>query len=95
MRIPPILANWKSTCQAILSAIIGLSAVAPQISLLDAHQAAILVSAGVVAKVFIGILQQDAGSTLAYVRGSKTPVVVDSHETPDDSKAIPVPEATK
>lgn len=55
-----VLKNWKSSVQSILTAVIGLSAVAPSLSFLTPKQAGILVSAGVVAKVIVGLNQKDA-----------------------------------
>lgn len=55
-----VLKNWKSSVQSILTAVIGLSAVAPSLSFLTPKQAGIFVSAGVVAKVIVGLNQKDA-----------------------------------
>ena len=85
-----ILVHWKTTTQSGLTAIIGLSAVAPSIYWLTPKQAASLVSAGVVGKVFLGMMQQDAGTTIAYVPGKGTQAE-SSHETPDDPTAVPLP----
>jgi hypothetical protein len=41
-------------------------------------------------RVWIGLLQQDAGSQLAYVPGKSEPEVVDSHENPNNPRAVPV-----
>jgi hypothetical protein len=85
-----IFTHWKSTTQSLLTATIGLSAVAPQISWLQPKHAAWLASAGVVGKVFLGMMQQDAGTTIAETRdGVKA---VDSHEVPNDPSAIAVKE---
>jgi hypothetical protein len=83
-----LTANWKSTVQAILSAIIGLGAIAPSLSILSPKVAGALVAAGAVAKVILGVSQKDAGVTLASTpSGVET---VPSHEIPDNPNAVPV-----
>ena len=78
-----LLANWKTTAQSLLVGVIGLGAVAPKISWLKPHQAATLVSVGVIAHVILGIFQKDAGSEV--VKGQTGPTVVPSHEVPDNT----------
>lgn len=86
-----LLANWKTTLQSVLTSVIGLSAVAPSLSFLSPKQAGLLVSAGVLAKVVLGLFQQDAGSTVAIVKGQTESQVVPSHEIPDSPNAKPIP----
>jgi hypothetical protein len=86
-----LLQNWKTTAQSLLSGLIGLSAVAPALSFLTPKQAGCLVSAGVVAKVILGVFQKDAGSTLAVEPGDPTPQIVPSHEIPNSPTAVPIP----
>jgi hypothetical protein len=84
-----IFVHWKSTTQSGLTAIIGLSAVAPSIYWLTPKQAASLVSAGVVGKVFLGMLQQDAGTVVAKLPDGETKAMP-GHEIPDDKAATAV-----
>lgn len=59
MNFSTIWTSWKTTLQSILTAVIGLSALAPTMSWLTPKQAAIAATAGAVAKVVLGAFQSD------------------------------------
>ena len=86
-----IFVHWQTTTQAVLSAVVGLSAVAPSISWLTPKQAASLVSAGVIGKVILGGFQKDAGKLIADVPGQGERVVA-GHPVPNDPKNTPTPQ---
>lgn len=87
-----LLKNWKTTVQGILTAVISLSLIAPQLSFLTLKQAATLVSLGAIAKVVLGFFQQDAGTTEAITKSGEVKQVP-SHEVPNDPSSLPIKES--
>lgn len=61
MNASQIFANWKTSVQSILTAVISLSLVAPSLAILTPKQVAVIVAAGAIAKIVLGLAQQDAG----------------------------------
>lgn len=92
--------NWKSSLSGILSfgiATFGVitSGLAPLAALnptsalarYSAITTAVLTLLSGLGKAWVGLLMQDAGTTLAKVPGISAPQPVASHETPFDPKA--------
>jgi len=91
----PTIKDWKTTAAGILSAFIGT--VGPVTAYLattpNPNATKIcggLTLAAAIARIWLGLIQKDAGSQLALVPGSATPVDVPAHQTPDDPAAIPI-----
>lgn len=79
-----LAANWKTTAQGALSAVIGLSLSSAFMGALSPSLAGHVTVAASVAKVILGIMQQDAGTTVARLRTGEV-AAVPSHELPDDA----------
>lgn len=80
------LQNWKSTVSGLLT--VGLTTTAALLAYppVMANPKWVVIGGGiqVVLKIWVSILQQDAGTTVAQVPGEATPQVVPSHEVPND-----------
>jgi len=99
MNLQHIAANWKTTVSSVLTTMMfttaGLMAYPPVAAYAAAHPkwAAWVGGAQVVGKIWIGLIQQDAGTTTAVTpQGVQA---VPSHEVPDDPNAVPVTKETK
>lgn len=73
-----LLTNWKSTAQSVLTTTFAVTGVLMTSSVIKPHTAAILVSVNGVAKVVLGIFQQDGiqlpgGTTVTQETTVKTP----------------------
>jgi hypothetical protein len=91
------MTNWKTTVAGLLSAFVGtIGPVTAYLATTNNPKATevcgALTCAGAVARIWIGLIQNDAGTTLAVVPGSPSPQLVPSHETPDNPAATPVKE---
>lgn len=93
LSLPHLKNNWKSTVSSILTATLATSAAfltPPLNALVSAKVILYIGAAQIIGKIWIGLIQTDAGTTLATVPGSPTPVVVPSHEIPDQPAATAV-----
>lgn len=88
----PLLQNWKTSLAGLLTVTLATTAALLACPPVAAHPKWIVIGGGaqVVLKLWISLIQQDAGKTLAQVAGSATPQVVPSHEIPDDPTAKPL-----
>ncbi len=86
-----LFSSWKTTANGILGLFITVGAVllATNTPILNQRLTAELTVAMAVARAVVGMLQKDAGTTVAVVPGG-IPKLVDSHETPNDPAAVPV-----
>jgi hypothetical protein len=90
MTIPHLKNNWKSTASSILTATLFTSAafLAPPMNTLVSGKIILWIGAfQIIGKIWIGLLTQDAGSTMAVLPGDPTPQVVPSHEIPNVAAA--------
>jgi hypothetical protein len=88
--IPHLATNWKSTVSSVLTATLATSAafLTPPLNALVSPKVILYLGAAqIIGKIWIGLLQQDAGTTMAVVPGSSTPQAVPSHEVPDQPAA--------
>lgn len=87
------LSGWKSTIGSILTATLATTAAfltPPLNSLISAQHVLWIGAFQIVGKIWIGLITNDAGTTLATVPGKSDPVLVPSHEVPDYPLAQPV-----
>jgi len=84
--------NWKTTANGFLSLFIttGITLQVLNSPLFGPKFNMGLVVAMAVARAWVGLLQKDAGTTLAIVPGELGVQSVPSHETPDNIAAQPV-----
>lgn len=90
INLPHLKSNWKSTASSILTATLATSAafLAPPLNTLVSAKVILYIGAAqIIGKIWIGLIQQDAGTTLAVVPGNPEPQTVPSHEIPDQSAA--------
>ena len=87
------LGGWKSTVSSLLTSTLATSAafLAPPLNALVSAKVILWCGAfQILGKIWIGLITNDAGTTLATVPGKSEPVSVPSHEVPDDPTAKPV-----
>ena len=84
------LKNPKSSCQSILTILLVLVPTLMSAGVLHGKAAAIAGSLLSVAKLWLGMLEKDAGHTTAIVPGVSEPIEIESHEIPNDPAATPV-----
>ena len=90
LSLPHLASNWKSTVSSILTATLATSAafLAPPLNTLVSAKVILYIGAAqIIGKIWIGLIQQDAGTTLAVVPGNPEPQTVPSHEIPDQPAA--------
>ena len=88
--------NPKTTIQSILTSAMFVDVLLLGCGCLSVKWVSIAGGVLTVCKLGLGLLQSDAGTTLAVTPQSPVvPVPVKSHEIPDDATAIPVPPASK
>lgn len=98
MKLPHLANNWKSTAAGILSfgiaTLTTLLAYQIPMAILNPGQTKMYLYFTIIGNVilalfraWIGLITQDAGTTLATVPGSPTPQVVPSHEIPNQIAA--------
>lgn len=100
--VSQVIAGWldsagkhpKSTGQAVITAIGILLPIAVLKHWISVDLAGALGTALGAAKIAIGGVQQDPGKTEAIPASGGPPVMLKSHEVPDDPTATPVPEGT-
>jgi hypothetical protein len=83
-----LLTHWKSTVSGFLT--ITLTTTTTLLAfpnLLKPRTVMIMLVAQALAKAYMSIITQDAGTVLAQVPGSATPQAVPSHEIPDQAAA--------
>lgn len=92
-------ANWKSTASAYLTVAFTIGgfvtsylATIPHPTPWEIQLSGGLTTAVAIMKLIVGHMTQDKGNELAVVPGNATPVVVPSHEVPDNPAATPVKE---
>lgn len=93
LSLPHLASNWKSTVSSILTATLATSAafLAPPLNTLVSAKVILWIGAAqIIGKIWIGLLTQDAGTTLAILPGDSKPEVVPSHEVPDEPAATVV-----
>ena len=88
-KLQHLSSNWKTTAQSILTSAIGIVPVFMGLGIFTPRQALFVGAVPGIAKVIIGLLQQDAGTAVARVAGAGEQVV-SSHEVPDDPNAKPI-----
>lgn len=91
--LPHLKNNWKSTASSLLTVTLTTSAafLAPPLNSLVSAKVILYIGAvQIIGKIWVGLLTEDAGTTMATLPGSNTPVAVPSHEIPDVEGAIPV-----
>lgn len=89
--------DWKSTCSAYLTIfftvggiLTGYLAQLPHPKPWEIWLSSTLTSLVAIAKLIVGHMTQDAGTSVAVVPGEPKPVPVSSHELPDDPSATVV-----
>src|SRR5271170_5933298 len=94
-----ILLHWKSTVSGILTVTLSTTTALlalPQIQSLVSPKVLLWLGAGqVVGKVWVSLIQQDAGVVVATTPANPTPHAESAHETPDSPAATPVVKETK
>jgi hypothetical protein len=84
------LTSWKSTVSSILTATLATSAafLAPPMNQLVSPKVVLWIGAAqIIGKIWIGLISQDAGTTMAVKPGVPGPIALPSHEVPDDPAA--------
>ena len=91
------LTHWKSTASGFLTiALITTSTLLGFPNVLNQRTTVILLIVQALAKAYIAVISQDAGTTLATTPGDPTPHAEPSHEVPDQPAARAVlPEVKK
>jgi hypothetical protein len=86
------ITNWKSTLSGLLTVTLATSTALLTIPAVQNHVKAVgwLMGVQAVVKVWVSLIQVDAGTALAKVPGESEPVAVPSHEVPDNPSAKPV-----
>jgi hypothetical protein len=86
------ITHWKSTASSVLTVTLATSTALLTVPAVQNHVKAVgwIMGAQALAKVWIGLIQEDAGTTLATIPGKDAPVAVASHEIPDNPAAEPV-----
>ena len=82
--------NPKTTASSTLTVLIGVIPALLSAHLIHGKAAAISLSLVSAAKFILGtFFQKDAGKTPAFPPGASEPVMVPSHEVPNDPAAVP------
>lgn len=89
MNLAHLQANWKSTFSGILTATLFTTAALLAYPPVLAHPRTVAILGGIqiVAKIWVSLITQDAGTTVAIVPGTPIPQAVPSHEVPDQPAA--------
>lgn len=87
-----ILTHWKTTVSSVLTVLIatGTYFMAVPSTIISQKWATIITIVVGLAKVWLGLVQQDAGVVVATTPANPTPHAEPAHEVPDSPAAQPV-----